>query len=243
MRNITDPNSDALIHMLVLVRDFFRMKIIVFDLDGTLINSAPDLHAAAVKMLQDFSKPELALEQVISFIGNGVPTLVRRCLEAADAEEVDYDAALESFREHYLAAPVALSRPYEGVLELLNTLASNHFKLAVCTNKSEKMTSEVLKGLDLDYFFDAVIGGDTLPVRKPSPDPLRLAFSRIGAENCEGELYVGDSEVDAETAEAVGCDFALFSNGYRKKPIDQLRTHFVFDDFKRLAEFIIGRIS
>ena len=219
------------------------MKIIVFDLDGTLINSAPDLHAAAVKMLQDFSKPELTLEQVISFIGNGVPTLVRRCLQAVDAEGVDYDAALESFREHYLAAPVDLSCPYEGVLEMLNALASNHFKLAVCTNKSEKMTIEVLKGLELQYFFEAVIGGDTLPVRKPSPDPLRLAFSRIGVNNCERELYVGDSEVDAETAEAVGCDFALFSNGYRKKPIEQLRTHFVFNDFKRLTEFIIGRES
>ena len=219
------------------------MKIIVFDLDGTLINSAPDLHAAAVKMLRDFNQPELALEQVISFIGNGVPTLVRRCLQAADADEADYDAALESFREHYLAAPVDLSRPYEGVLEMLNELVSNHFKLAVCTNKSEKMTSEVLTGLELECFFDAVIGGDTLPVRKPSPDPLRLAFSRIGVQNYGGELYVGDSEVDAETAEAVGCDFALFSNGYRKKSINQLRTHFVFDEFKRLTEFIIGRVS
>ena len=217
------------------------MKIIVFDLDGTLINSAPDLHAAAVKMLKDFGKPELSLAQVISFIGNGVPTLVRRCLQAANLDEVDYNAALEKFREHYLAAPVELSCPYEGVLEMLNALVSNRFKLAVCTNKSEKMTSEVLKGLDLDPFFDVVIGGDTLPVRKPAPEPLNLAFSCLGVDNCEGQLYVGDSEVDAETAGAVGCDFALFSDGYRKKPIEQLRTHFVFNDFKRLTEFIIGR--
>ena len=107
------------------------MKIIVFDLDGTLINSAPDLHAAAVKMLKDFGKPELSLAQVISFIGNGVPTLVRRCLQAANLDEVDYNAALEKFREHYLAAPVELSCPYEGVLEMLNALVSNRFKLAV----------------------------------------------------------------------------------------------------------------
>ena len=80
------------------------MKIIVFDLDGTLINSAPDLHAAAIKMLRDFSQPELALEQVISFIGNGVPTLVRRCLQAVDANEAEYDAALKSFREHWRLA-------------------------------------------------------------------------------------------------------------------------------------------
>ena len=109
------------------------MKVVVFDLDGTLVNSAPDLHAAAVSMLADFNKPALTLEKVISSIGNGVPTLVRRCLDAAVSKDVDYDAALTAFRKHYLAAPTALSRPYEGVMEMLDGLTNEGLKLAVCT--------------------------------------------------------------------------------------------------------------
>jgi len=217
------------------------MNGVVFDLDGTLVDSAPDLHAASVRMLADFNKPPLTLENVISFIGNGVPTLVRRCLNAAVAEDVDYDAALAAFRRHYLDAPTALSCPYHGVIEMLDGLANEGFKLAVCTNKSESMTTEVLHGLGLSEFFQAVVGGDTLPVRKPDPEPLRLAFKLI-EEQCDGGLYVGDSEVDAETAEAAGAAFALFSGGYRKTPIDEIRTHFVFDEFDQLVNFIHGRM-
>ena len=218
------------------------MKAVVFDLDGTLVDSAPDLHAAAVRMLADFNKPPLTLENVISFIGNGVPTLVRRCLDAAVSEDLDYDAALAAFRRHYMAAPTALSRPYEGVIEMLNELKNEGFKLAVCTNKSERMTSEVLEGLRLDSFFQAVVGGDTLPVRKPDPEPLRMAF-RLIEQQCEGALYIGDSEVDAETAEAAGSTFALFLGGYRKTPVEQLRTHFVFDEFNQLAQYIFNRTA
>ncbi len=218
------------------------MKAVVFDLDGTLVDSAPDLHAAAVRMLADFNKPPLTLENVISFIGNGVPTLVRRCLDSADSDDLDYDAALAAFRRHYMAAPTALSRPYEGVTEMLNELINEGFKLAVCTNKSEGMTSEVLEGLGLDGFFQAVVGGDTLPVRKPDPEPLRLAF-RLIEQQCEGALYIGDSEVDAETAKAAGSTFALFSGGYRNTPVDQLRTHFVFDEFNQLAKYIFNRTA
>ena len=96
-----------------------------------------------------------------------------------------------------MATPTALSRPYEGVIEMLDELTNEGLKLAVCTNKSEAMTSEVLKDLGLDGFFQAVVGGDTLPVRKPDPKPLRLAFKLIQQES-EGALYVGDSEVDAK---------------------------------------------
>ena len=216
------------------------MKAIVFDLDGTLVDSAPDLHAAAVRMLADFDKPPLTLETIISFIGNGVPTLVRRCLSLAVTEDLDYEAALASFRRHYMAAPTTLSCPYEGVIETLDELKYRGFKLAVCTNKSEGMTSEVLEGLGLDGFFQAVVGGDTLPVRKPNPAPLRLAFKLID-EQCDGALYVGDSEVDAATADAAGSIFALFSRGYRSTPIGQLRTHFVFDEFDQLVNFIFNR--
>lgn len=217
-----------------------HMKSIVFDLDGTLIHSAPDLHASACKMLTEFDLPSLTLEQVISFIGNGVPTLVERCVSAVGGGAAIYDDALARFRVHYLADPIGLTAPYPGVTEMLTALKSEGFRLGVCTNKSDGMTTEVLRGLDLDGYFDVVVGGDTLPVRKPAPEPLHLAFERLGTPGAEG-LYVGDSEVDAATAGAADIDFALFAGGYRKTPVAELRTHFVFDDFSALRTFIHDR--
>tara|TARA_R110002153_G_scaffold28678_2_gene88295 strand:+ start:2584 stop:3246 length:663 start_codon:yes stop_codon:yes gene_type:complete len=218
------------------------MKSIVFDLDGTLIHSAPDLHASACRMLEDFDLPTLTLDQVISFIGNGVPTLVERCVVAAGGDTAIFDDALARFRIHYLADPISLTTPYPGVIDMLTALKDEGFSLGVCTNKSDGMTTEVLRGLGLDGYFDVVVGGDTLPVRKPAPDPLHLAFEQLGESGADG-LYVGDSEVDAETAGAAARDFALFAGGYRKTPVAELRTHFIFDDFADLLDFIRARQS
>jgi len=216
------------------------MKSIVFDLDGTLIHSAPDLHASACKMLEDFNLPMLTLDQVISFIGNGVPILVQRCVDATGGDTAIYDDALKRFHTHYLADPIALTVAYPGVIDMLTTLKDEGFSLGICTNKSDGMTTEVLRGLGLDGYFDAVVGGETLPVRKPAPDPLHHAFEQLG-ESRAGGLYVGDSEVDAETAGAAARDFALFAGGYRKTPVTELRTHFIFDDFADLLDFIHTR--
>jgi phosphoglycolate phosphatase len=213
------------------------MKAVVFDLDGTLVHSAPDLHAAACAMLAQYGKPPLSLTQVTGFIGNGVPALVRRCLNAADADDIDVDDALSVFQARYGSAPTALSQPFDGVVAMLSAVTGSGRKLAVCTNKADDLTAAVLKGLALDGFFDTVVGGDTLPVKKPDPGPLILAVERLGAEVSEA-LYVGDSEVDAETAGNAGVDFALFAGGYRKTPVDELRARFVFDGFGQLTDFI-----
>ena len=107
-----------------------------------------------------------------------------------------------------------------------------------CTNKSADLSLEVLKRLDLVVYFEVVIGGDSLESRKPDPAPLLAAFEKLGTDISSG-LYVGDSEIDAATAAAAHCDFALFSGGYRKTPADQLRTRFVFDSFEALTEYIL----
>lgn len=214
---------------------------VVFDLDGTLVHSAPDLHAAAVKMLEDLGLPPVTLAQVTSYIGNGVPKLVSRCLSASDAKSVPFDSALESFRTYYLANPYTLTRPYDGVVDMLESLKEIGLNLGVCTNKPMAMTECVLDGLGLAAFFRSVVCGDTLATRKPSADPLLLAFDQLGAES-QGSLYVGDSEIDAQTAMAAGSDFALFSGGYRKTPMQELRTQFVFTNFSELTDFVVARL-
>jgi phosphoglycolate phosphatase len=106
------------------------MKAVVFDLDGTLIDSAPDLHTAANRMLEDLRRPPLTLETVASFIGNGVPTLVARCLAATGGPATDLDYAISRFREHYARAPVHLTVPYAGVEMMLRRLPNLGFRSA-----------------------------------------------------------------------------------------------------------------
>ncbi|MEO1459590.1 MAG: HAD family hydrolase, partial [Pseudomonadota bacterium] len=135
------------------------VRAVVFDLDGTLVESAPDLHAAAVRMLAGLGRPALDLATVTGFVGNGVGKLVERCLVATGGEDGLQAEALAAFHRHYAAAPTALTRPYEGVADALAALAAAGLPLGVCTNKPEAMARRVLTDLDLAAPFGAVVGG------------------------------------------------------------------------------------
>ncbi|MDE4172686.1 phosphoglycolate phosphatase [Phaeobacter sp. PT47_59] len=207
-------------------------QAIVFDLDGTLIDSAPDIHAAANRMLQDFDHTPLTLERVTSFIGNGIPNLVRLVMQERGIPETEEDTMQARMLVHYMAHPADLSQPYPGVTNCLQTLRDQGYKLGVCTNKLRAPSIQILDALDLSRFFEVVVGGDTLPVKKPDPAPLHAAFQALGGNAL---LYVGDSEVDAATAQAAKIPFALFTKGYRKTPVEDLPSSVTFDDFTKLT--------
>lgn len=218
------------------------IRAVIFDLDGTLVDSAPDLHAAALKMLAERGHPAIALDQVQSFIGNGVPKLVARCL-AAVGETVTgggRQRAVERFLAHYAAAPVDLTRPYPGVKDLLANLRARGVPMGICTNKPETLSHQVLEGLDLRRYFAVVVGGDTFPVIKPDPTPLLHCAESLAAPIAR-TLFVGDAETDAATARAAGAPLALYSGGYRKSPIARLKPDFAFDHFSELAEYLEHR--
>jgi len=193
---------------------------VIFDLDGTLIDSAPDIHAAANRVLRAEGLDEQSFAQVRSFIGRGVPHLIRQLLIAAGHGDDDARHArmAESFVAGYDEA-VGLTLPYPGVAETLESLRAAGHPLGICTNKPEAATRAVLAHLSLDAPFSVIVGGDSHPVRKPDPAPLHLAVSRLGRPNA---IFVGDSEVDAETAQAAGLPFLLFTGGYRKSPVEAL---------------------
>lgn len=217
-----------------------RPHAVVFDLDGTLLDTAPDIHAAAASMLRALGRAELPLSQVSSFIGKGVENLVDRCLAAGGGTDGQVRSdALALFNAHYLASPTSLTRPFDGVERLLDRLKAVGVSLGVCTNKPQLLAERVLTETALAARFTMVIGGLPRLARKPDPDPLRFCLAQLGAARDEC-LYVGDSEIDALTAAATSVPFALFSGGYRATPADRFSGAFVFDHFDDLARMIFG---
>jgi phosphoglycolate phosphatase len=212
---------------------------VIFDLDGTLIDSAPDIHAAANRVLRAEGLPEQSFAQVRGFIGRGVPHLIRQLLIAAGHGQDDARHArmTERFVAGYEDA-VGLTRPYPGVAEALDTLRRAGHPLGICTNKPEAATRAVLAHLGLDGPFAVIVGGDSLAVRKPDPAPLHLAVARLGRPRA---VFVGDSEVDAETAAAAGLPFLLFTEGYRKVPVDSLPQAGRFADHADLPALVAAQ--
>lgn len=211
-----------------------RRGAIVFDLDGTLIHSAPDLHVALNRVLEGEGVPPVGLGDTMRFIGHGIPNLVRQAQEFRQIDPARLPAMVEAMFAHYLASPSALTRPYPGVVEALTQLRDQGYALGICTNKALAPTLEILRNLDLAQFFPAVIGGDSLPQKKPDPAPLLASFAALGP----ALAYVGDSEVDAETAAAAGIPFALYTEGYRKSPVEALPHQLAFADYSRLLDWL-----
>lgn len=210
-------------------------RAVVFDLDGTLIDSAPDIHAAAARLLAEEGRAALPLPVIRSFIGNGVPTLIERVIAAAGLEPADHPRLTGRFMAFYDAAPADLTRPFPGVPEALAVLAGEGFVLGLCTNKPASATRGVLAALGLERF-EAMVCGDSMAVRKPDPDVLEETFRRLGADG----IYVGDSEVDAETAERAVRPFALFTGGYRKTAVEAIRHDRSFGDFADLPAIALA---
>jgi phosphoglycolate phosphatase len=213
------------------------MRAVIFDLDGTLVDSAPDIHAAANALLRSMGYQPLSLDTVRSFIGNGIPRLVERVMRASG---IPVDAArhadlINRFEMLYGAAPADLTVPYPGVPAMMEALAARGMKLGVCTNKNEGLSRQVLEGVGLSACFGAVIGGDTLPVRKPDPAPFHACAKALGAQSC---VYVGDSEVDAATGEAAKVPFGLFTEGYRKTAVALIPHSFSFSDYAALPALV-----
>ncbi|WP_128513849.1 phosphoglycolate phosphatase [Tabrizicola thermarum] len=213
------------------------MGAIVFDLDGTLVDSAPDIAAAANRMLADFGLAPLPEPQLRGFIGHGIPSLVGKVIAACGLDPALLPEMNARMVAQYAARPATLTRPYPGVVECLQTLTGQGHRLGLCTNKDRAIAVQILHALDIARFFAAVVGGDSLPQRKPDPAPLHHTFALLGAEPL---LYVGDNEVDVEAAEAAGLDLAIYTGGYRKTPVNELPHRFAFDDHSLLPSVVSG---
>lgn len=209
---------------------------IVFDLDGTLIDSAPDIQAVAGKILASLGKAPLSIDETRAFIGEGAKVLVSRMMAARDIAATPglhqqlYDAFVAEY-EH----AVDLAVFYPRARQTLDELRAQGHTLGLCTNKPELPARAVLRHMALEPVFAAFWAGGMTAARKPDPEPLLTVIAALGGGPT---LYVGDSGTDAHTARAAGVPFALYTEGYRKGPVAEIPHDWAFDDFARLPEIV-----
>ncbi|HEX5392571.1 MAG TPA: phosphoglycolate phosphatase [Rhodocyclaceae bacterium] len=192
---------------------FRHVRSVTLDLDGTLLDSLPDLAAAANAMLAELDQPVRSLDEVRGFVGKGIADLVRRCLTEGRDYAGNLDEALKVFRCHYAVTNGRSAAAYPGVMEGLELLRSLGLPLAVITNKAAEFTDPLLVTTGLAPYLRFAISGDSLPEKKPHPLPLLHAAERLGSTPSTN-LHVGDSRHDAEAARAAGCPVALVPYGY-----------------------------
>lgn len=215
------------------------MARIVFDLDGTLIDSAPDLRGIANEIMAEMGLEQITLAEAREFIGKGAAMFVAQLREARDIAGGEQERILAAFQSRYMTA-VELTRPYPGVEAALKSLITSGHSLGICTNKPIRPTKAVLKHLALEHYFETVWGGDSMTVHKPDPAPLDAAFDALGQGD---EIYVGDSEVDAETARSAMVPFLLYTEGYRESPVSIIAHTASFSDFTDLPNLVEAMLA
>lgn len=194
-----------------------EIAAVAFDLDGTLVDTLPDLHESANRMLAGLGRGPAAEPVVRSYVGDGVDRLVKRLLTGETDGEPDselFEESVEVFRAHYAELLTRSSRPYPGVLETLRALRGLGFKLACVTNKPERFTLPLLAGVGLAPYLDLTLSGDSLPRKKPDPLPL-IHCAQTFSVPASRLLMVGDSPADIGAARSAGCPVFCVPYGYR----------------------------
>ena len=210
-----------------MVLDFSGWTL-VFDLDGTLVDTAPDLHAALNHTLASKQLGPVSLDSIRMMIGDGAKALIRKGLQhhdvAVDQQEIDTQL-WPLFPAHYRTKLTQLSRPFEGVLTTLGELKTAGATLAVCTNKAQHLAEPILQALGMAHYFTTIVGGDALAVKKPDGEHI-LETIRQSDGKPSRAIMVGDSQTDEKAARNAGLPFVFVSFGYgslSNQPYDRLR--------------------
>lgn len=219
----------------------FEVDALLFDLDGTLVDSIGDLALAANAMLDELGRPARSLDQIRRFVGKGIPKLVERCLADATLSNADFEAAVAVFKRHYADTNGRVSQVYPRVVDMLGALRAQGIAMACVTNKAAAFTEPLLLQTGIASFFDVVVSGDTLAVKKPHPGMLLHACAQLGV-SIERTLMIGDSANDAESARAAGCPVLLMTWGYTEGvPVDTIECDGLLSSANALLQRIAPR--
>lgn len=195
-------------------------RAVLFDLDGTLVDTGPDIAAAVNRMLADMRRPARPAARIMQWVGEGSGRLVRRALAGGTDEEdkVPEDELARGFGlfyRHYAAGICNRSEPYPDARPTLKLLRESRIRVGCVTNKPERLARMLFDALDLTDLFDVIVGGDTLRFRKPRPEPIQCACRRLQVRPADG-VYVGDSATDCRAADAAGMRMVAVTYGYNR---------------------------
>jgi len=210
---------------------------ILFDLDGTIVNTAPDLMAAHNHVMRTFGFEEKKMEDIKSLAGKGAWVMMQRSLKKEINDENLKQKMKKEFLNFYSKNIDKESKPLKGVVNFLEWAQSKNISSAVCTNKQERLATDLLKKLKLFNFFEYVAGCDTFEYNKPDPRHLTSVVEIIGG-NLKKTIMVGDSEVDSDSAYNANLPFILVDNGYTEKTSKEIKHNFLIKDFNNFDEII-----
>jgi phosphoglycolate phosphatase len=223
------------------MKTLFRPHMVLIDLDGTLVDSVPDLTYCVDTMMARLGLPARGADDVRKWVGNGVERLVRRALTGAldgEPDEALFNRAYPVFLELYTENTSARSHLYPGVREGLDYLSGAGFRVGCVTNKAARFTRPLLKDMGIDGYFDVVVAGDTVEQKKPDPAPLLYAAESLSVSPGES-LMVGDSISDVKAARAAGFDIVCVTYGYNHgKDIREAKPDAVIDSLIELRSLL-----
>ena len=218
-----------------------KFDTIIFDLDGTLVHTAPDLLRATNYVLAQNGRDSIKMEQFSDIISFGAKEMVKLGFRLT-GDPIDGDQLEEKFKQlidYYFDHIAVDSAPFDGCIDLLEKCQAKGTKLGVCTNKRQEFAVKLLTELDMLKYFDAVVGGDTVNVPKPNPAPYFEAVKRAGG-NLQSSIMIGDSKVDVSTAKAAKVPVIGVTFGYTNEPIEDMDCDYVVGSYAEMGRVLLG---
>ena len=214
-----------------------QIYTILFDLDGTLVNTAPDLMAAHNHVMKKFGYDEKNMSEIKSLAGKGAWVMMQRSFKEEIKDEIKKKEMTNEFIDFYAKNIDQNSKPLKGTIKFLNWAKSKNISMGVCTNKQERLAVDLLKKLDMSKYFEYIAGSDTFSFNKPDPRHLTDVVEIIGGD-LKKTIMVGDSEVDASSAHNAKLPFVLVKDGYTEKSEKEIKHDELISDFVGFEKII-----
>ena len=214
-----------------------QIYTILFDLDGTLVNTAPDLMAAHNHVMKKFGHAEKEMSEIKSLAGKGAWVMMQRSFKEEIKDEKTKKEMTREFIDFYAKNIDQNSKPLKGTIEFLDWAKNKNISMGVCTNKQEKLAVDLLKKLNMNKYFEYIAGSDTFSFNKPDPRHLTNVVEIIGG-NLKKTIMVGDSEVDANSALNANLPFVLVKDGYTEKSEKEIKHDELISDFVGFEKII-----
>jgi phosphoglycolate phosphatase len=214
-----------------------QIYTILFDLDGTIVNTAPDLMAAHTHVMKKFGHTEKKLSDIKSLAGKGAWVMMQRSFKEEIKDKKTKNAMTKEFIDFYAKNIDQNSKPLNGTIEFLNWAKDKNISMAVCTNKQERLAVDLLKKLNMYKYFEYVAGSDTFSFNKPDPRHLTDVVEIIGGD-LKKTIMIGDSEVDAMSAHNAKLPFILVKDGYTEKSEKEIKHDELISDFVNFEKVI-----